>query len=154
MDRLSLPNQAKALLAFVRLGDVVRSMASVLPEAMRATPCKSPWRMRKVKIQARTGKKVIKSFHPWEIDQAMKSAADIVLFDNMCPGSRALYDYSVLSGFPRPFIVAGGLSPDNVSEVISTLNPFAVDVSSSVESMGFKDYGKTSSFIKEARRVL
>lgn len=106
------------------------------------------------KIQARTGKKVIKSFHPWEIDQAMKSAADIVLFDNMCPGSGALYDYSVLSGFPRPFIVAGGLSPDNVSEVISTLNPFAVDVSSSVESMGFKDYGKTSSFIKEARRVL
>jgi phosphoribosylanthranilate isomerase len=51
-------------------------------------------------------------------------------------------------------IVAGGLNPENVSEAISTLHPYAVDVSSGVESkVGRKDYEKMRRFIESVRKT-
>jgi len=51
-------------------------------------------------------------------------------------------------------IIAGGLNPDNVGEVIGTLHPFAVDVASGVESRpGKKDYEKMRRFIESVRRA-
>lgn len=55
---------------------------------------------------------------------------------------------------PKPLILAGGLNPDNVEEAIRTVKPFAVDVSSGVESSpGIKDYEKMSNFVANAKRV-
>lgn len=51
-------------------------------------------------------------------------------------------------------MLAGGLNPDNVSEAISTLHPYAVDVSSGVESSpGRKDYEKMRRFIESVRKT-
>ena len=47
--------------------------------------------------------------------------------------------------------MAGGLNEYNVSEAIKKIQPFAVDVSSGVETAGFKDIEKIRSFIKKVK---
>ena len=49
------------------------------------------------------------------------------------------------------FFIAGGLTQDNVTEAIQLFEPFAVDVSSSVETDGVKDVTKIKAFIKAVK---
>jgi phosphoribosylanthranilate isomerase len=71
------------------------------------------------------------------------------------PGGNALkwkWEDAVDFGEHFPFILAGGLSPDNVSEAINTAKPDAVDVSSGVEvSPGVKDIHKIRQFIQNVK---
>ncbi len=50
-----------------------------------------------------------------------------------------------------PIMLAGGLTPDNVSEAVRQVNPWAVDVSSGTETNGEKNYKKVASFIAAAK---
>jgi len=71
-------------------------------------------------------------------------------------GNAARFDWSVLRGWqaPAPWILAGGLTPDNVAEAISSTGAAAVDVSSGVErSRGVKDPALIRAFIANARRA-
>jgi phosphoribosylanthranilate isomerase len=54
----------------------------------------------------------------------------------------------------RRIVLAGGLTPDNVSEAIALVRPYGIDVSSGVEeSPGIKDLGKVSRFLATAREA-
>jgi len=64
------------------------------------------------------------------------------------------FDWSVaasLSQASLPFLLAGGLTPKNISEAISTVKPWGVDVSSGVETDGNKDHAKILEFLQNAR---
>jgi phosphoribosylanthranilate isomerase len=86
-------------------------------------------------------------------------AADWLLLDaegtaEMPGGTGKVFDWSVLGGFERkgPWMLAGGLTPENVAQAISLLRPDAVDVSSGVESVrGVKDPDKIRAFLRAAK---
>ncbi len=69
-------------------------------------------------------------------------------------GGGKTFDWALLEGLksPKPWMLAGGLTPENVAEAIQKLKPDAVDVSSGVESSrGVKDAGKIHAFIKAVK---
>ena len=66
------------------------------------------------------------------------------------------FDWDVaasLSQAGHPFLLAGGLTPENVSEAITTVRPWGVDVSSGVETDGNKDHVKIWEFMRTAREA-
>ncbi|MDA8165559.1 MAG: phosphoribosylanthranilate isomerase [Desulfobacteraceae bacterium] len=74
----------------------------------------------------------------------------------MTGGTGRVFDWSLLDTMrpPGPVILAGGLNPDNVGAAIRTVRPFAVDVSSGVESRpGRKDLKKLAAFMAEIRKA-
>lgn len=85
---------------------------------------------------------------------AREFGADLVLVDAPSPGSGRLVDFAVLEGLEDAtrLVLAGGLTPENVTEAISRVQPFGVDVSTGVESSpGVKDPRKVAAFIAAAR---
>jgi len=70
-------------------------------------------------------------------------------------GSGHAFDWRRLpTGLHRPFVLAGGLTPDNVYEAIAATLPWAVDVASGIElSPGIKDGDKMRRFVAEVRRA-
>lgn len=83
---------------------------------------------------------------------ANESVADMVLIDSG-KGSGIAFDWTILSEINRDYFLAGGLSIDNVAKAVTELDPYAVDVSSNVETDGFKDFDKMKSFCKSVREA-
>jgi len=69
-------------------------------------------------------------------------------------GTGATFDWSLIDDPGRPFVLAGGLGPDNVAEAIASVRPFGVDASSRLESSrGVKDPVRILDFIREAKQT-
>lgn len=91
------------------------------------------------------------------IDRMEAGMADLVLLDSRAGdrlgGTGQTFDWSIAAEVARqmPIILAGGLTPDNVADAIRQVRPFAVDVSSGVETDGVKDPGKIRDFIRAVR---
>jgi phosphoribosylanthranilate isomerase len=67
-------------------------------------------------------------------------------------GSGQTFDWTIARGLPGPLIISGGLAPQNVGDAISIVRPYAVDVSSGVESKpGQKDPAKVKAFVQAVR---
>ena len=101
-----------------------------------------------------THAKIIRAFkiHTGDdVSRAEESSADFVLLDSGT-GTGKVFDWSMIRGLKRPYFLAGGLDAHNVAEAVKTLNPYAVDVSSGIETDGTKDRMKMSDFISAARR--
>jgi phosphoribosylanthranilate isomerase len=78
--------------------------------------------------------------------------------DELPGGTGRAFDWHALTHTDRadwpPFIVAGGLTSANVSEAIALIHPWAVDVSSGVESSrGVKDHDKIKAFCDAVRKA-
>ena len=106
-------------------------------------------------LRSRTDKTVIKAFRidtAENIRRAEDSEADLVLLDHGAGGTGQAWDWSLLTGMKRPFILAGGLDSENVQEAVRKTQPFGVDVSSGVETDGCKDREKILRFVRTVRQ--
>jgi phosphoribosylanthranilate isomerase len=99
------------------------------------------------------GAEIIKAFNINKIesfDEAEKSSVDYIMIDSG-KGSGITFDWSKLERLERPYFLAGGLSAENISDVLASIKPFAVDVSSGVETDGLKDASKMKRFVESVR---
>ena len=87
---------------------------------------------------------------PEDMQRARRSHADMILLDNGW-GTGQRFDWSLVGEVGRPFMLAGGLSPDNVAEAIRELHPWAVDMSSGLETDGLKDEDKIAKAAEAVR---
>ena len=110
-------------------------------------------------LKNRVPQKVVASVPPSMDVNSMDGVADAILLDTFkdgkLGGTGIVHDWSLSAILAKelrvPVILAGGLNPLNVGEAIKTVRPYAVDVSSGVETNGRKDREKVESFIKEVR---
>lgn len=86
-----------------------------------------------------------------DIANAQQSSADFLLLDSGA-GTGTVFDWGLVQNLTRPYFLAGGLSPDNVEEAVTYLKPYAVDVSSGIETDGRKDKTKMAAFAAAVRK--
>ena len=91
-----------------------------------------------------------------QILEAEKLPCDYLLLDtwqkDSYGGSGKTFDRSLIPPLTKPWFLAGGLNAENIAESISQCHPWAVDVSSSVETNSVKDKEKIKTFIDHVRR--
>jgi phosphoribosylanthranilate isomerase len=122
---------------------------------------------RVAEIRERTGCEVWKALGVATVEDLAGAgafeAADRLLIDAKPPtgadrtgGHGAAFDWAILEGWdaPRPWILAGGLTPENVAAAIAATGAPAVDVSSGVEKLrGLKDRERVRAFLRAAKEV-
>ena len=168
--RLAAPARGRARIVAVTVDPddalLGRLMASLQPDLIQLHGKESPERC--ADVAARTGAEVIKVLSVSEaadLDAAatFEGAATHLMFDAKPPkdsevpgGHGAAFDWSILEGrrFARPWFLAGGLNPWNLSEAVRRSGAPLVDVSSGVErGPGVKDPALISAFLEALRRV-
>lgn len=139
-------------------------VAAVQPDYLQLHGRETPERV--AAIAARYCRPVIKATGVSGREDIARASAfdplvDYHLFDAKPPkeasrpgGLGATFDWDLLAGLDlrRPFVLSGGLDPQNVAEAIHRTRPFAVDVSSGVESApGVKDRALIEAFVAAVR---
>lgn len=106
------------------------------------------------RLRALTDKPVIQAFcirDEKDCLAARKSPADYILLDSGA-GTGKAFDWSLIRELGRPYFLAGGLGPENAAASVRLLRPYAVDVSSGIETDGKKDQQKMADFVSAVRR--
>lgn len=159
--------RAVKVLLTVDLADaaLIQAVETVKPHALQLHGHEPPDRV--VELAARFGLPIIKAVRitgrTGDHDQiaAFDGVADLLLFDaapadgsELPGGNGKSFDWGFLPGLEvtTPWLLAGGLTPENVGEAIAKSGASGVDVSSGVESgRGIKDAAKIAAFIANAR---
>jgi len=96
---------------------------------------------------------VIRAIQLSDQEAQVSSQADYLLFDAPVAGSGQTFDWDLLKDqkIQQDFFIAGGLTVDNVHQARETFQPYALDVSSGVETDGRKDIEKIKAFIEGAK---
>jgi len=75
-----------------------------------------------------------------------------LLDSDVIGGTGHVFDWTWLEGIDRPYVLAGGLGPENVADAIAHVKPWGVDASSGLESSpGVKDLAKVAAFVSRAK---
>lgn len=86
------------------------------------------------------------------------SAADFLLLDTYSPdrfgGTGEVFDWGTIGAVKKPFFLAGGICAANAACAARTVRPYALDVSSGVETDGVKDAAKIAELIRIVRSAL
>ena len=92
-----------------------------------------------------------------DIKSAENSSADYLLFDKFSPeaygGTGETFEWKLIDSVKKPFFFAFGIHCENVKKAITLLHPYSIDVSSAVETEGFKDRDKIMNIIKSVRET-
>ena len=88
-----------------------------------------------------------------DVEQALRSGADYILLDQGAGGTGETFDWNLVPSIKRPWFLAGGLGCDNLETAIQRLHPWAVDLSSSVETDGHKDPDKIAKAVQTVRNI-
>ncbi|HEV2559559.1 MAG TPA: phosphoribosylanthranilate isomerase [Microvirga sp.] len=148
--------------------ELAEIVAALDPDMLQLHGNEAPDRV--AEIRARFGRPVMKAVGIAEAGdlagvERYRDVADRILLDakppkapGALPGGNGLsFDWGLLAGLdPRlPFMLSGGLNPDNVADAVALTGARAVDVSSGVESRpGEKDPAKIRAFVEAARAAL
>ena len=100
-----------------------------------------------------------KALKRYAMEAWLDSAADYLLFDSGT-GTGKTFDWSILTEvladyggkLPKEFFLAGGIGADNVGEAYEQIHPYAIDLSSSVETDGVKDLDKMKLAVSMVRK--
>lgn len=106
-------------------------------------------------LRALTDKPIIQAFRidtVQDITAAQNSSANFVLLDSGSGGTGTSFNWELIQNMNRPYFLAGGLGMDNISDAIQALRPYAVDVSSGIETDGKKDKTKMAAFVAAVRK--
>ncbi len=163
----SLPSRVKKVALFVDADDatIAGALAKVRFDMLQLHGNETPQRVAAIK--QRFGLPVMKAFKLASTSDlaaaAQYKAADRLLFDakpppgmkGALPGGNALtFDWKLLRGFrsPKPWMLSGGLTPENVGEALRIAGAPGLDVSSGVEDRpGHKDPARIARFIAAVR---
>lgn len=123
--------------------DIVQIHGQVLPEALETL--RIPF-LRAFNVD---------NMQEWEQYEAEPKCIGYV-FDAVKPGSGETFDWGSIPNLPedgKPYLLAGGLNPDNVGSAVAAMHPYGVDVSSGVErdSGTGKDPEKMEAFVRAVR---
>lgn len=103
-----------------------------------------------------TGQPLIKAFSIRglaDLKQAEESSADMVLLDHGSGGTGERFDWELLQNVRRPYLLAGGITPENAAQAAARYHPYGLDVSSGVETDGKKDPEKIMEIIRRIRNA-
>lgn len=106
------------------------------------------------RLRSLTDRPIVQAFRiqtAQDVAAAQRTSADYLLVDSGA-GTGTTFDWNLVSGLTRPYFLAGGLDPGNVAQAVNRLHPFAVDVSSGIESDGRKDPEKMAAFVAAVRK--
>lgn len=107
-------------------------------------------------LRSYTDKPLIKAFSirtKEDIREALESTADYILLDQGSGGTGRTFDWSLVGEIERPYFLAGGLGVENLEQAVRKLHPWAVDLSSSLETERRKDPEKMRAAVRAVREL-
>ena len=106
------------------------------------------------RLRSYTEKPLIKAFRitgARDVERALACSADYVLLDSG-GGTGTAFDWHWIRPVKRPYFLAGGLDAACVGDAVARFHPYAVDVSSGIETAGAKDKNKMAAFVAAVRK--
>lgn len=111
-------------------------------------------------LRNRVSNKIIKAIRVKDLEDIKKArefSSDYLLFDayhaDQYGGTGQSFDWSLISDIKRPYFLAGGINSTNVMQAMAQYKPYCIDVSSGVETNGYKDLEKIMDIVAMVKQA-